>query len=155
CDGRQRPNGPQKVAMGHYAAVAPPSRHPTMEPTPQRQSQRNDDHGAMMRPDPKLPRPPQPSSTELIPFWSAKTSMLRSGLLLPGVVTLVVGLLLISLLDAIESHKSGVTPFITVLGAYLVFILLWVIYAYSGSDKPIAALLFPIAIVSAIMLFKP
>ena len=36
------------------------------------------------------PHSQKPSSTEVIPIWSAKISVLQSGLLLPGAVTILV-----------------------------------------------------------------
>jgi RsiW-degrading membrane proteinase PrsW (M82 family) len=113
----------------------------------------------MMASGPKLPRPPQGSKpvsvTEFVPFLSAKISILRSRLMLPGAITIAASLLLFGLLPNVGSSEVDITLFVEVLGSYLIFILLWVIYAYTETDKPIAALAFPIVVVAFLMLFKP
>jgi RsiW-degrading membrane proteinase PrsW (M82 family) len=107
-----------------------------------------------MNPTPNLPRPPgssaKPTFSEIIPIGSAKISILRSRLLLPGIVTIVAALLLFALLPG-RRNGSNLAPFVQVLGAYLVFLMFWLVYSYIASDKPVVALLFPVIAVVLLM----
>lgn len=97
---------------------------------------------------PNLPKSSKPLSlTEFVPIRSGKISVLRSGLLVPGAVTIAVSLTLFVFFDS-----DNATAFFSVFGAYLIFILLWAIYVYSRSDKPLVALLWPASVTAVLML---
>jgi RsiW-degrading membrane proteinase PrsW (M82 family) len=102
-----------------------------------------------------FPSPPRQTRrltfSEFVPIGSSKVSLLRSRLLPLGVVTIVFGFLLIALLPQVDQPTSA-ELFFCALGVYLGLLLLFIVYEYAGSDKPILALAFSAGVVAIVLL---
>jgi RsiW-degrading membrane proteinase PrsW (M82 family) len=75
-----------------------------------------------------------PSLTEILPISSANISIRKSRILVPGIAT---ALLCVFLFENI-GITEGARRFTNAFGAYLIFMLFWMVYAYSGTRKPLA-----------------
>jgi RsiW-degrading membrane proteinase PrsW (M82 family) len=75
-----------------------------------------------------------PSLTEILPISSANISIRKSRLLVPGIAT---ALLCVFLFENI-GITEGARRFTNALGAYIIFMLFWMVYTYSGTRKPLA-----------------
>jgi len=75
-----------------------------------------------------------PSLTEILPISSANISIRKSRILVPGIAT---ALLCVFLYENI-GITEGARRFTNALGAYIIFMLFWMVYAYSGTRKPLA-----------------
>lgn len=105
--------------------------------------------------NPPLPKlPPDPGLSEFFPLASRKISVLRSGLLVPGLATIVVGVLLFALLPGLGSGASD-QLFVGTLAGYLILLIVWAILRYADWDRPLWVLLFPASVVAGLLVFRP
>src|SRR5262245_11266543 len=90
------------------------------------------------------------SRTELIPFRSKKISIGRSGILAPGLATV----LLCVFLFTVRFDSVADTIYLTIygIGSYIIFMRCWLIYSYSGTNKPLWFYLFPCVFTAAVLL---
>lgn len=87
-------------------------------------------------PLPQMPRPAMgPSDSELIPLRSSKINILKSGILIPAVVTSITCVLLFGL--------SNFYLIMNVAAGYLLFCIFYAAYVYSGIKKNILVYIFP------------
>jgi RsiW-degrading membrane proteinase PrsW (M82 family) len=80
-----------------------------------------------------------PSLTEILPISSAKISIRGSRLLVPGIAAALLCVFLFENIGVIE----GARGFTNAFGAYIIFMLFWMVYAYSGTRKPLATYAVP------------
>lgn len=92
---------------------------------------------------PEMPPTPRdfysPSVSELIPFTSKKINILKSGILVPAAITAAVCTLMWSV--------TQFTMTMNIMGGYLLFVMFYATYVYSGVQTPIYVYLIPCALV--------
>lgn len=100
------------------------------------------------------------SRTELIPFRSKKIRITRSGILIPGLATVLLCVWLFTLrIDFINgvlsNNAAAIVPafynLVYAIGSYLLFMIFWLVYAYSGSRKPFWIYAVPAAFTALIL----
>jgi RsiW-degrading membrane proteinase PrsW (M82 family) len=79
-----------------------------------------------------------PSTSELVPFRSTKVHILKSGILIPFAITAAASVLLFSLLN-----QGNFRDIMYVFSFYLLFILFYAAYAYSGTKKSVLIYFIP------------
>ena len=96
---------------------------------------------------PQMPPTPrdfaQPTVSEMMPFKSTKINIRKSGILLPAAVTAITCLVLFSI--------TGFYQMMDVITGYLLFVICYAGYAYSGLKKNLLIYLFPIAVVAIVL----
>ncbi len=106
--------------------------------------------------DPNMPPLPRdhaaPSLSEIVPFSSRNISLRKSGFLAPGLATVLLCVYLFSLSSA--TQYAQLLSFGRAIGFYILFMIFWLVYAYSGSRKPLWAFLAP-ALVTALAMETP
>jgi hypothetical protein len=109
-----------------------------------------------MQPDPNMPPLPRdhavPSFSELVPIRSSKISLRKSGILIPGLVTVAFCLYLFSIAGSLQ--VADVKKFAVAIGSYLLFVLFWIIHTYSGTRKPLWIFAVP-AVITMVLLQSP
>ncbi|KAA2234957.1 PrsW family intramembrane metalloprotease [Salinarimonas soli] len=109
-----------------------------------------------MKIDPNMPPLPRdhaaPSLSEIVPFSSRNISLRKSGFLAPGLATVLLCVYLFSLSSA--TQYAQLLSFGRAVGFYILFMIFWLVYAYSGSRKPLWAFLAP-ALLTAILMETP
>lgn len=82
---------------------------------------------------PPLPRDHQaPTVSEMIPFRSKKINIRKSNLLVPLVATAIFAVFLFGVTGSMSSQAL----YARAVGAYLVVMVLWLVWSYSGTTKP-------------------
>ncbi|MBG1233906.1 PrsW family glutamic-type intramembrane protease [Aestuariivirga litoralis] len=102
----------------------------------------NDPKGGNQVP-PQMPPTPRdfaaPTLSEMVPFKSKKINVWKSGILIPAAATGIASVLGFKLTDYYQSMY--------VIMSYLLFIMLYACYAYSGVKKSLLIYVFPIVVV--------
>ncbi len=91
---------------------------------------------------PQMPPMPQPrdipTESEILPFTSKKIKILKSGILLPAAATAIACLLLFLAKASGNAMQAG-----AIFSAYMLFIIFYACYVYSGIRTRIATYLIP------------
>ena len=100
-----------------------------------------------MPPDQKMPPLPRDSEalsfSEMVPRRSHKIRIAKSGIIFPGMLTVVVAVYLFSVFN--DFSAAAAQGFTMAVGSYIVLMLFWMVYAYSDTDKPLWIFALPLA----------
>ena len=94
---------------------------------------------------PEMPPTPRdfalPTQSEILPFTSKKINIAKSGILIPAAVTAAVCALLFTV--------NQFTTIMDITGAYIIFVMFYAAYIYSGVKKSVLVYIIPCVIVYA------